>query len=102
MSNYEIQYFESRIYSHIYIKFIPQAKYGAKSGRISVNLLLFDGMSRIAFNYQFNRTKNYILSLAKDFIILDMLRYHTIGMNSRPNFVPLFYGKKYQKKPNIV
>lgn len=63
--------------------------------RISVSLILFDGLSRIAFNQQFINTQKYLISLLKDYFIFDMLRYHTIGLNSRPNYVPLFYGSRF-------
>lgn len=52
-------------------------------------------MSRMTFNQQFINTQKYLLSLQREYYLFDMLRYHTIGLNSRPNYVPLFYGIKY-------
>lgn len=81
------------------VKFFPKNNYKINNNRVSVNLILFDGLSRMSFNYQFKETQKYLLSLSKDYYIYDMLRYHTVGLNSRPNYVPLFYGMKFNKIP---
>lgn len=49
----------------------------------------------MAFNQQFRASHKFLISILKDYYIYDMLKYHTIGLNSRPNYVPLFYGIKY-------
>lgn len=102
MLNYEVQYFESKLYRDINLHFIPHKIHSINTNRISVNLIMFDGLSRMAFNQQFKETQQFLLSISKDYHIYDMLRYHTIGLNSRPNYVPLFYGIKYDKKPSKV
>lgn len=56
----------------------------------------------MAFNQQFKSIQNYLKASVNEYYIYDMLRYHTIGLNSRPNYVPLFYGQKYSKVPKKV
>lgn len=98
ITNYEIQYLESNNNNYIYLNFIPHRVSKINNNRISVNLFLFDGLSRMAFNHQFKETQKFLLLLSKDYYIFDMLRYHSIGLNSRPNYVPLFYGMKFSNK----
>lgn len=98
IEEYEIQYFESKSYKTVYLQFIPLRVNIINANRISINLILFDGLSRMSFDHQFKQTQKYLLTLTKDYYIYDMLRYHTIGLNSRPNYVPLFYGIKYNRK----
>lgn len=90
---YEIQYFEADEYKTIYLNFFPIKNVKVALNRVSVTLILFDGFSRIAFNQQFVNTQQYLLSLTDRFYVYDMLRYHTVGYNSKPNYVPLFYGQ---------
>lgn len=53
-SNYEIQYIESFNYKTIKLHFIPYKLNNNKIERISVNILLFDGLCRMSFNSRAN------------------------------------------------
>lgn len=58
-------------------------------------MFLFDAGSRYVLNKQLSNTVNFIRSLRKDYKIYEMLRYHVIGYNSRPNYPPILFGKEY-------
>lgn len=59
---------------------------------LSINIYLFDALSRFRFFTQMPDTNKYLNKLKRNFDIFSFELYHTIGVNSRPNFYPFFYG----------
>lgn len=79
----------------LYLKFIPTklTSNRRKDNQYHVNLYLLDGLSRSQFSEQMVETINYLNTLMDgDFDIFEFYRYHTIGHNSIPNYLPIFYG----------
>lgn len=62
--------------------------------KISINMYLFDGLSRFRFRKQMKYTTKYLNILPRKYKIFDMMKYHTLGRNSELNYKGLFTGNK--------
>lgn len=75
--------------------FLPSNKILSKkyhNTKLSVNIYLFDALSRLRYFNQMPYTNNFINTLKTKYYIYSFELYHTIGLNSKPNYFPLFYG----------
>lgn len=90
----QISVLDSNKNETLYLKFIPTklSSTKRKSSQYNVNLYLLDGLSRSQFSEQMLETINYLNSITDEFDIFEFYRYHTIGHNSIPNYLPIFYG----------
>lgn len=80
--------------NNTYLHFIPTQLNGAKQtpGKYSVNIYFLDGCSRSQIHYQLRETVEYLNSRMNKYDVFEFFRYHTIGHNSIPNYLPMFYG----------
>lgn len=69
------------------------------NNQISVNIYMFDALSRFRFFNQMPYTNRYLNKLKRNFFIYNYEMYHTIGINSCPNYFPLFYGSYRNETP---
>lgn len=82
------------IYSDFIIELFPVNRYNSKKIRenININIYLFDALSRFRFINQMIYTKKYLNSLSNKYKIYEMMKYHTLGVNSPINYKFLFQG----------
>lgn len=59
---------------------------------INVNIYLFDALSRYRFSKQMIYTVSYIKKIRKKYRIYEMMKYHTLGVNSPLNYRALIQG----------
>lgn len=59
----------------------------------SVVLLVFDSVSRASAHINWPKTIKYLKSLGPDSLFFDFKAPTTIGLNTRPNMVPILYGQ---------
>lgn len=71
-----------------------------KKNKINVLLYFFDGFSRFHFIHMMNNTINTLNKFQNRKLIKNYIKYHAIGFNSPPNYLSLFYGRKFKKKMN--
>lgn len=60
--------------------------------KLSVHIIMFDAGSRYVLKRQIPKSISFLNYLTKNYSFYDMLRFNIIGYNSKPNWVPLFYG----------
>lgn len=91
---YEYITVKSKGVDDIFLNFIPTKlnKIQKQSNQYNINLYLFDGLSRSQFNEEMNYTISFLNSITDEFDIFEFFRYHSTGMNSIPNYIPIFYG----------
>lgn len=63
-----------------------------QKSKLSVNLILFDGGSRYVLKHQLKQTTHYLKSIRNKYSMFDMLKYHTIDLNSFTHYSSLYYG----------
>lgn len=88
--------------TNIHIKFIPTKLFNVlrKPKQYNVNLYLLDGISRQEFDRQMMNVVSYLNSIKDDFHLIQLFRYHTLGLNSNPNYLPIFFGKTFEESQN--
>ena len=59
----------------------------------SVVLMVFDSVSRASAHMNWPKTISYLKSLGQDSLFFDFKVPTTIGINTRPNIVPILYGQ---------
>lgn len=95
----------SKSRSKWYLTFLAQPlKLSEYASKLSVHIILFDGGSRYILKHQLPKTIKYLKTIKNKYAMFDMLKYHTIHHNSKPHFLPLFYGHRYNytdKKANF-
>lgn len=63
-----------------------------KRSKVNINIYMFDALSRFRFAKQMLFSKKYIKSISKKYQIYEMLKYHTLGINSPMNYRGLIQG----------
>lgn len=62
--------------------------------KMNINIYLFDALSRYRFSKQMIQTKIYLKNLTKEYKLYEMMKYHTLGINSPLNYRGLIIGNK--------
>lgn len=60
--------------------------------KLSVHIIMFDGGSRYVLKRLIPKSISFLKELDGKYSYYDMLRFNVVGYNSKPNWVPLFYG----------
>lgn len=76
----------------INFNFISNKTKKRKRSNVNIDIYMFDALSRFRFAKQMLFSKKYIKSISKKYQIYEMLKYHTLGINSPMNYRGLIQG----------